>query len=343
MKQRIDINERAKKNAYRWAIIGYGHVAVAHTEGIMQNHHWLSGFSTSNQKILSGDATSLEFNIGPTKGRLFQTNGLIAVEDGPTLLSQVFNKADGVIVCASTKAHYDVAKMVGVTGMDCFLEKPITFGSDDGAELIRFWQGKRGKLVVGHVLPAFPEFALLRRLLLQKGIDAVTNLTMERYVPWEDTDDEKSNSDKNGAAFDLGVHDTQLIASTATVNEVEVTSSEFRYGLAQTLDMKLQCEGAKVPFRVVVGAHREKTAFHHAYDVTFTDGTRVVFDGSKVTGIDEELEQRSVADVFGEELSIASKYFLGVRQDPSYLNPRMALAAVQILETAVEAAENTAV
>lgn len=105
----------------------------------------------------------------------------------------------------------------------------------------------------------------------------------------------------------------------------------------QFLDLSLQLEGATVPFTVVGGASRSHDGFHHSYEVTFSDGTSLVFggelvSGEDVTGFHTQIEKKSVGDIFGEELTIAANYFKGERKDASYLDPTMALSALQVLD-----------
>lgn len=341
---KIDLNGNAEQGCYRWAIVGYGHVAVAHTEGIMHNRMRLVGFSTSNPTIRNGDATGLEFNIGPTQGREFTTNGMICVASAETLLSQAYSKADGVIICAPTSEHVRLAKEVAITGMDCFLEKPIAPTAAEARDLIEFWKDKRGKLVVGQVLPAFPEFGLLRRLLIFKGVNNVTRLSMERFVPWGDTDDEVGNRAKGGAAPDLGIYDVHLLRSVAKIGSVNVIDQIKRYGLPQRLKMEITMEGAMVPFTVHVGAQRGRKGFHHGYNVEFIDGTNVTFDGQDVRVVHghaiDAPAKRSVGEIFGEELDIAVKHFRSTNdsvKSAAYLAPEMAADALDVLENAAAA------
>lgn len=344
---RIDINAGASNDAFRWAIAGYGHVAVAHTEGIMSAGHKLVGFSTTDPDIRGGDATKLEFNIGPTKGRLFDSSAMTVTETAEELTTSLIRPpkklgepskilADGVIVAVPTKYHLNVAKMFGIAGFPCFIETPAAGTAKDARELADFFAAKKIPVVVGHVLPAFPEFSGLRAILLQKGIGNVTSLTMRRFVSWKETDDADANAQKGGAAADLLIHDVNLIAELGEAEEVVATSSTSRHGLIQEIDMTVKLREAVVPFRIIGGACGTQK-FHDSYEVTFSDGTRVEFDGKTVTGM--EVTPRSVGEIFAEELQIAAAYFRGQRPDASYLSMEGAINALVIMEAAIASAK----
>lgn len=344
---RIDINAGAAPDGFRWAIAGYGHVAVAHTEGIMSAGHRLSGFSTTNPKIRGGNATNLVFNIGPTKGRKFDARNMVVTETAEELANSLLERpenlgapmqklADGIIIAAPTKYHVIVAKMFGIAGFPCFIEKPAAGTAKDAIELADFFKAKNIPVVVGHVLPAFPEFAALRSILLKKGIENVTSLTMRRFVSWSETDDADANVQKGGAAADLLIHDANLIGGLGEPEEVITTSSTERHGLIQEIDTQVKLRGAEVPFRIMGGA-RGTQGFQHSYEVTFKDGTRVEFDGKTVTGM--EVTPRSLGEIFGEELEIAAAYIRGQRDDASYLSMEGAINALVIMEAAIASAK----
>jgi len=328
---KFSIRSAASQGAFRWAIARYGKVAVAHTEAIITNRMDLVGFSSSHRQVREGNATGITFNIGPTPGRLLDVTGMVVKKDPYNLIREVQNTADGIIIAALTDEHLRLAKAAAAADMHCFVEKPIAGSVAEGQEMIDDFGKSKGKLVVGQVLPSFPEFELLRATILSQGIDQVESLKMKRFVPWNETDDEATNRVKGGAAPDLLVHDLHLIASVGKYLAVELLGIDLRYGLPQGLKLKVSLDGAAGKFEVEGGASRAYSGFHHSYDVRFRDGTFLAFDGEKVTGCEHEIAPRTVGEIFGNELQIAAEYFRGQRAHPSFLCPTMALTALQIL------------
>jgi predicted dehydrogenase len=331
-----DINAGTKNGAFRWAIAGYGRVAVAHTEGIIAAGHRLAGFSTTNSRTRFGDATHITFNIGPTTGRLFTTNGMAITKTAEDLVNAISGKADGVIVCVPTHRHITVAKMFGIAGFPCLIEKPLAGNVREAREILDFFKNKVVPVAVAHVLPAFPEYGTLRSTLLRRGLADVTSLTMRRFVPWQETDDENANIEKGGAACDLLVHDLHLLGSLSDPEEVICSASTERHGLHQSFDLTVKLRDAQVPFRVMGGASSLYPQFHHSYEVTFSDGKTLSFDGATVTGHD--VEPKSVGEIFSEELEIAAAYFSGKRLNASFMEGQGALNALIMLEAAVNSA-----
>ncbi len=331
-------NANAGRHAFRWAIIGYGNVAVAHTEGISEADMRLVGFSTSRSKIRQGDATDLMFNIGPTQGRIMDVRGMLNFSNPENLLSYLYTKADGVIICAPTDKHVELVRMTGVTGLNCLVEKPIAGSSKDALDMIRYYDEKRGGLLCGQVLPCFPAFDILRQRVLEKGVANVTSLTMQRFIPWADTDDEAKTVSAGGWMKDLLVHDAHMVASFGTPTSVFVPDAESRYDLIQNAKMRVSLKNSPGVFTIEGGASRSRDKFYHGYAVTFQDGTSLNYDGNIVWDDQGTIEvpELSVAEIWAKELDIAAAYFKG-EGDGSFLSPVMAMNALKILEAAARA------
>lgn len=335
MKPRWNPNANAGRHAFRWAIIGYGNVAVAHTEGIAEADMHLVGFSTSKSHIRQGDATGLTFNIGETKGRMMDVRQMLTFSNPEDLLSHLYTRADGVIVCAPTDKHVEIVRMVGVTGLNCLVEKPIAGSSKDALDMIKFYDHKRGGLLCGQILPCFTEFDILRQRVLEKGVENVVSLTMQRFIPWSSTDDEAKTVAAGGWMRDLLVHDAHMVASFGSPKSVFVSDAVSRYDCIQYAKMTVNLGKSSGYFNLEGGASRHHESFYHGYTATFADGTNLNFDGKTVWDNHGSIEipAMTVGQVWAKELQIAASYFRG-EGDGAFLSPVMAMNALKILEAA---------
>lgn len=339
----IDLNAGAREDAFRWGIIGFGHVAVIHAWGIKEMGHRLKGFTTSNKKVQSGDATDLVFNIGDIAGPLFDASEMNVPERNYYALLED-ESIDGVIICAPTDAHMELAMATARANKHCFLEKPMASSWSDAADILDAFSDSKGKLVVGHVLPSFPEFSLLRQEIMQRGIQQVQYLEMHRWVAETRTDDEADTVGRGGFAADLGIHDFNLLLGLGKPSSVRTVEAEMRYDQYQRVRSIVTLEESAGTFVCDVGACGED-GFHHSYELRFSDGGTLAFDGTTIfrDGVSVAMQPKSVPRIFGDELEIAARYFRG-EGDASFLSANTALDTLKILEAAAESAKsNTAV
>lgn len=299
--------------------------------------HRLTAFSTSNHVVRGGDATGLIFNIGDIPGPFFDVTGINATADYHDLLTD--DNVDGIILCAPATAHLHVAMDVAEAGKPCFIEKPIAMRASDGRQIVQAFRSKKVPVVVGHVLPSFPEFGYLRNQILQAGIGNVTKLAMTRKVAKSRTDDEKDTVSRGGFALDLGVHDANFITGLDTPVTVKTRGSSVRYEQYQWMQFEIGLQNSDGVFICTVGAAGNE-GFHHSYEAEFQDGTAIRFDGNTVWRNDEpvELTTKSIPRVFGDELEIAARFFRG-EGDASFLDAGVAMQTLTVLEAAQESAK----
>lgn len=336
MSQILDFRANARPHAYRWAIIGFGHVAGIHAHAMYQNQDVLAGFSTSNVAVQSGDASGLVFNIGDVPGPRFATEGMIITDrDYRNILAD--STIEGVIVCAPTQFHRKIAMDVCEANKDCLMEKPMGMTSAECGAMIRRFKKKKRKIVVAHVLPSFPQYALLRKLLAEK-LPLLTCLTMTRLVSDKRLNDQSDTLARGGFAKDLGVHDLNLVlglseAQSATVDLGSVISVYDQPQFVSVL-LHLRDTLGKCVLNVGVTRNDNYGYFFHGYEARFSDGDSLVFNGNEVIRDGSEvvpLAPKTPIDFFAEEQLIARDHFQ-MGADPQYLCPKAAKKALYVWE-----------
>ncbi len=320
---------------FRWAIAGFGKVAAGgHHHGILRNGHQLVGLTTSDPTIRNGDATHVQFNWGTT-GLPFDASRMIVSErpDDDWLLA-LNGKADAVIVCVPTEAHYAVVDRVLKAGFHCLVEKPVAMTSAEGRSLADTARRRRRKLLVAHVLPAFQEFALLRQTILTKGFDRLRSLKLHRWVPWTLVEEKDRIALTTGYYKDLAVHDNHFVASLDAEAFFRMSKPTIAHGKTQRayVDIGLRKAGH---MNVVIdaGANPDVTGFRHGFAADWSDGTSLSYEAGVLR--DEKdvisLPSQGPAEIFGEELRFAAELFrLG--GDPGYLCVDAACEALDLVD-----------
>ncbi|MFN4990253.1 MAG: Gfo/Idh/MocA family oxidoreductase [Ignavibacteria bacterium] len=115
------------------SVIGIGHLGMIHAKLLKQRDDIaLIGISDVSREREEFVAKELDISIHESMD--------IAIE-----------KSDAVIISASTKAHYDIAKKAIIAGKHCFIEKPITSTYQEAVELISLAESNNVIVQVGHV------------------------------------------------------------------------------------------------------------------------------------------------------------------------------------------------
>ncbi len=108
----------------------------------------------------------------------------------------------GVIITVPTIFHYEVARFFLLSGVDVFVEKPITTKSSDVQELIKISKKKKLLLVPGHIFLFKREFKIIKSLFNLNGKNTLVSIKRINNGP--------AILDE-GVVFDLGVHDIYLM------------------------------------------------------------------------------------------------------------------------------------
>jgi predicted dehydrogenase len=107
--------------------------------------------------------------------------------------------------------HYAIAKEALESGLDVFLEKPMTLDVGKGSELIALAKSKNLILMVGHVLRFMQPYTKLQQWIESGVYGSLKFITLSRFsgVPawgqWKEK--QKAFGSSGGALFDLLIHD----------------------------------------------------------------------------------------------------------------------------------------
>ncbi len=319
---------------FRWAIAGYGSVAAGgHHQGILRNQQTLVGFTTTKRAVQHGDTSRMAFNMGPVIAPFDASRMIVAGRPDDEWLERLRGNVDAIVVSTSSPTHLEVAGYILKAGFDCFVEKPLALNFKDGNRINEIAKAAGRKLLVAHVLPAIAPFAYLRKMILEKGLENLRTLTMERYVPWSlvEADDPKAHGE--GFFMDLGIHDLHFVASLGADATLSGLTPKKRFGNLQFAEVKINLDGFdRADVTVKAGATEKVTGFYHGFFARFSDTSTLTYDGTVLkrhtTVI--ELPAQPPADFFGDELILAAGYFRG-EKDPGYLGVDYALRALQII------------
>ncbi len=243
----------------RLGIIGCGGMGNMHAQACL-----VSGAAT-----LTAVADDYEENAK----KLAQTANCDYHTNYKDLLSR--GDVDVVMICTPTPSHYSLGMEALAAKKHTFIEKPLARKSDRARELVQEAEKQGVYTMVGHVLRFWPEYTILREALEDQRWG---KLKAARFIRWSNQpawsvgnwllDPELSG----GAAFDLHLHDTDMVlylfgepksVFSAGVKDYagwrHITTHYFYEGDSPAITAEGGWyEGEKYPFRMGFVAHFEE-------------------------------------------------------------------------------------
>lgn len=175
----------------------------------------------------------------------FEVNGLAATQQyggewSPEIGSALKN-ADAVVVAASTEYHYDIAREVLDAGLPVLIEKPICPSLEQTEEILSIAE-RNGVPVQCGFLERFNAGVLAAKRMIEEPV----YVRAERHSPyWARI--------KTGVAWDMLVHDADLISSMYGSVTPEEISAELGFfhpesleGAEDVIDMTLRFPGGGI-------------------------------------------------------------------------------------------------
>jgi predicted dehydrogenase len=169
----------------------------------------VAAICSRDPKKLAGDWRGIRGNFGPP-GEQMDLSQVKKYDRLDALLADP--DIDLVDVCNPTASHPDSAIAALRAGKHVLVEKPIALRPEDADAMVAA-AGQAGKLLmVGHVLPFFPEFSFARQMIADGTYGRMLGAHFKRVIDKPDWSAEIADASKTGGpAIDLHIHDTHFI------------------------------------------------------------------------------------------------------------------------------------
>jgi predicted dehydrogenase len=164
---------------------------------------------TRDPKKRAGDWTSIRGNFGP-QGTKVDLSGVQAYATLEEMLAD--REVELVDVCLPTHLHAPVAIQALQVGKHVLVEKPIALTEMDADRMLATAQQAGRLLLVGHVLPFFPEFRFAYEFIRSGQAGKVRAAHFLRVISKPDWSADIGDATKTGGpVVDLHIHDTHFI------------------------------------------------------------------------------------------------------------------------------------
>ena len=158
---------------------------------------------------LEGDWTSIQGNFGP-RGSKMDLSHLKRYSDYHELLADP--DIDMVDICVPTDRHEQVVLDAIAAGKQVFVEKPISTDLEAAKRMVEAAKKAGVLLMVGHVLPFFPEFAFIVECVKQQKYGKLLAAHFRRVITPPTWSAAMADFRRLGGwGIDLHIHDNHLI------------------------------------------------------------------------------------------------------------------------------------
>lgn len=218
--------------------------------GFMGMIHYLAARKLRGAKVTAicsrdpvkrnGDWRSVQGNFGP-RGDMMDLSSVKRYERLSDLLAD--SEIDLVDICNSTSLHPNTALAALQAGKHVLVEKPIALQTEDADGMLDAARRAGKLLMVGQVLPFFPEFAYAAEAVRSQRYGRLQAAHFKRIISRPDWSSAVADPEKTGGpAIDLHIHDTHFIGLVCGVPEkvratgwvhkgvVEYVATQYLYG-----------------------------------------------------------------------------------------------------------------
>jgi len=195
----------------RIGIIGVGFMGYTHFEGARKlKGAKVTAIATRNKKKLAGDWTSIQGNFGPRGGHV-DLSKTKTYQDYHDLLNDP--DIDLVDICLPTDLHERVVLEAIAAGKHALVEKPISIEPKAADRMVRAAERAGTLLMVGHVLPYFPEFRYVSETIQGAKYGKLLAAHFRRVITPPKWSKEMADYRRLGGwGIDLHIHDNHFIS-----------------------------------------------------------------------------------------------------------------------------------
>jgi predicted dehydrogenase len=194
----------------RIGIIGIGFMGMIHYLAARSvRGARVSAICSRDRKKLAGDWRGIRGNFGPP-GQKMDLSGIKKYATLDDLLADP--AIDLVDVCNSTYLHPQTTHAALKAGKHVLVEKPIALSPRDANAMLNAAARENRLLMVAHVLPFMPEFALAAEMIRSGSSGQLLGAHFKRVISKPDWSADIGDASKTGGpAMDLHIHDTHFL------------------------------------------------------------------------------------------------------------------------------------
>jgi predicted dehydrogenase len=254
--------------------------------------HWLAYHRLGGVRVAAicesiperrvGDWRSIKGNFGPP-GEQVDLTGVNAYANLDDLLADP--QVDLVDITLPTALHADFAVRALEAGKHVFCEKPMALKLADCERMVAAAKKANRLLMIGHVLPFFPEYDWALKVIRSGDYGRVLGGSFRRIISdptW--IKDFWSPARIGGPMLDLHIHDAHFIRLVFGMPEEVISSGRLRDGLPEFWHSQFRFADRNLVVEATSGCIAQQgRAFTHAFEIQLERAT-LAFDFAVIAG-----------------------------------------------------------
>jgi predicted dehydrogenase len=242
----------------------------------------VTAICSRDPKKLAGDWTSIRGNFGPP-GAQVDLSGLASYADVGDLLSDP--DIDLVDLCVPNDEHARLTIRALEAGKHVLVEKPIALTTSDADAMVAAAKASGKLLMVGHVLPFFPEFAFAREAVASGRFGKLRAAHLNRVIARPDWSSGIADADRSGGpAIDLHIHDTHFVGLVCGVPKAVHSRGVVERGAVVHLSTQYIYDDPNLSISAVSGALSQSgRPFTHGFEF-YLEGATISFESANLAG-----------------------------------------------------------
>lgn len=239
----------------------------------------VTAITTRSPAKLAGDWTSIQGNFGPRSPKL-DLSRISAYDDYRQLLADP--DIDLVDVCLPNDQHARVAIEALQAGKHVLVEKPIATDPKAADRMVAAAQKSGKLLMVGQVLPFFPEFKFALDTVISSKYGRLRAAHFRRVISPPKWSSEMSDFHRLGGwGIDLHIHDNHFISLLCGVPRQVYSRGLLEDGLVNHVHSQYLFEDPSLAVSCVSGGiAAEGLAFAHGFEIYLERATLLYSAGT---------------------------------------------------------------
>ncbi|MBN2578659.1 MAG: Gfo/Idh/MocA family oxidoreductase [Pirellulales bacterium] len=224
----------------------------------------------------AGDWRGIKGNFGPP-GRRMDLSALAAYADWRELAADP--DVDLIDVCLPPALHAPVTLGALQAGKHVFCEKPIALAAADAAKMIAAARQSRRRLLIGHVLPFFPEYRFAYRAIVSGKYGKLLGGHFKRIISDPAWLPDYYHPDKvGGPMLDLHVHDAHFIRLTCGMPRRVRSVGTLRGEVVERFSTQFLFDDPRLIVTAAGGVIAQQgRPFTHGYEI-YLEGATLLFN-----------------------------------------------------------------
>jgi predicted dehydrogenase len=270
----------------RVGIAGIGFMGMIHYLAWQRSGQGkVAAISTRDEKKLAGDWRGIQGNFGPP-GEVMNLDGIAKYKELDALLADP--AIDVVDLCLPPALHAEAAEAAFAAGKHVFCEKPIALTTAEADRMVAAAAQANKQLLIGHVLPFFPEFAFIRQTIDRGQHGRFLGGHFKRIISdpkW--LKDFYDVTKVGGPVVDLHIHDAHFIRMLCGMPQGVFTRGRMRGDVVEFIDSQFlygnsdSGNGGPVVSAASGVINQQGRAFTHGFEVHL-EGATLIYDFSVI-------------------------------------------------------------